>query len=299
MALPEGKTLRSYLAEKLQCDPMRITKKFAGASCLGKRIHHLCESPQFSRQEIEIAKVEIERLEERFRLRLEHGVGVPLPPPLDPLVSSSVVPIIGGHGQMLSNGTQGGSIQHVQPDVMLNIQASNRLHHHIGQLHVQPTNPDSNGQMNGQPNNLQQNFQPVISMSSGLPNFSQFAFSMPPNTTTNAPGHPAPTLMDNPSAAAFPASSYLAALTSNALLAATINSSAGPAASNSTGQSPPVTVMASVVHQQQVPQEATAPPSQTPATHIQSLPPAATVMAWPMFFSQNATEAGTSNRTQE
>ena len=40
--LPEGTTLRSYLAEKLNCDPMQITKKFAGASCLGKRVYHLC-----------------------------------------------------------------------------------------------------------------------------------------------------------------------------------------------------------------------------------------------------------------
>ena len=43
LTLPEGMTLRSYLASKLSCDPMRITKKFAGASCLGKRIYHLCE----------------------------------------------------------------------------------------------------------------------------------------------------------------------------------------------------------------------------------------------------------------
>ena len=40
---PDGMTLRSYLADKLNCDPMRITKKFAGASCLGKRLYHLCE----------------------------------------------------------------------------------------------------------------------------------------------------------------------------------------------------------------------------------------------------------------
>mmetsp|Transcript_20634 Transcript_20634/g.18786 ORF Transcript_20634/g.18786 Transcript_20634/m.18786 type:complete len:430 (+) Transcript_20634:51-1340(+) len=36
--LPTGTTLRSYLSEKLFCDPMRITKKFAGASCIGKQV---------------------------------------------------------------------------------------------------------------------------------------------------------------------------------------------------------------------------------------------------------------------
>ena len=80
IALPEGKTLRTFLADKLKCDPMRITKKFAGASCLSKKIHTLCERPQFTPQEIEAARIEIERLEERFLLRLEHGPGVALPP---------------------------------------------------------------------------------------------------------------------------------------------------------------------------------------------------------------------------
>lgn len=36
----EGITLRAYLANKLNCDPMRITKKFTGAQCLGKRVYH-------------------------------------------------------------------------------------------------------------------------------------------------------------------------------------------------------------------------------------------------------------------
>jgi hypothetical protein len=34
---PEGSTLRSYLAKKLNCAPMRISKKFAG-QCIGKVI---------------------------------------------------------------------------------------------------------------------------------------------------------------------------------------------------------------------------------------------------------------------
>eukprot|EP00546_Thalassionema_frauenfeldii_P012529 CAMPEP_0178928506 /NCGR_PEP_ID=MMETSP0786-20121207/19945_1 /TAXON_ID=186022 /ORGANISM="Thalassionema frauenfeldii, Strain CCMP 1798" /LENGTH=560 /DNA_ID=CAMNT_0020604385 /DNA_START=1129 /DNA_END=2812 /DNA_ORIENTATION=- len=37
---PAGTTLRSYLSEKLHCDPMRITKKFTGAACIGKRVFH-------------------------------------------------------------------------------------------------------------------------------------------------------------------------------------------------------------------------------------------------------------------
>lgn len=33
--IQEGMTLRGLLAQMLDCDPMRITKKFAGTSCLG------------------------------------------------------------------------------------------------------------------------------------------------------------------------------------------------------------------------------------------------------------------------
>jgi hypothetical protein len=37
---PAGTTLRSYLSDKLHCDPMRITKKFTGDACIGKRVFH-------------------------------------------------------------------------------------------------------------------------------------------------------------------------------------------------------------------------------------------------------------------
>lgn len=38
LAIPAGTTLRSYLSDKLRCDPMRITKKYAGTQCIGKQI---------------------------------------------------------------------------------------------------------------------------------------------------------------------------------------------------------------------------------------------------------------------
>lgn len=101
LTLPEGMTLRSYLASKLSCDPMRITKKFAGASCLGKRIYHLCERSQITINDIEIARIELAQLEQRFRLRVEHGQsGLPLPP----RVNGS---ILGHPGQSLMNGIMG------------------------------------------------------------------------------------------------------------------------------------------------------------------------------------------------
>ena len=63
-------TLRAYLAEKLGCDPMRITKKYTGSSCLGKRVYNF-DHVQVSTEEIEKAKVELLRLEKAFRQKLE------------------------------------------------------------------------------------------------------------------------------------------------------------------------------------------------------------------------------------
>lgn len=71
---------------------MRITKKFAGASCLGKRVYHLCDRSQATITDIEMAKQELSRLEHRFRLRVEHGQsGVPLHP-RNPVVPSLTNP---------------------------------------------------------------------------------------------------------------------------------------------------------------------------------------------------------------
>jgi len=38
--VPAGTTLRTYLSDKLQCNPMRVTKKFTGDACIGKRVFH-------------------------------------------------------------------------------------------------------------------------------------------------------------------------------------------------------------------------------------------------------------------
>lgn len=73
LTLPDGSTLRSYLADKLNCDPMRITKKYAGASCLGRRVYHFRDRVHPTIAEIQVAKAELDHLEQRFRLRIEGG----------------------------------------------------------------------------------------------------------------------------------------------------------------------------------------------------------------------------------
>ena len=36
LPLAEGTTLRTFLSKLLNCDPMRISKKFVGGNCIGK-----------------------------------------------------------------------------------------------------------------------------------------------------------------------------------------------------------------------------------------------------------------------
>ena len=52
---------------------MRITKKYAGASCLGRRVYHFRDRVHPTIAEIQVAKAELDHLEQRFHLRIEGG----------------------------------------------------------------------------------------------------------------------------------------------------------------------------------------------------------------------------------
>mmetsp|Transcript_26787 Transcript_26787/g.61612 ORF Transcript_26787/g.61612 Transcript_26787/m.61612 type:complete len:460 (-) Transcript_26787:162-1541(-) len=69
---PAGTTLRSYLSEKLQCDPMRITKKFTGDACIGKRVFHpAVPTTAATLAAMKQAQAELEDLELQWRRRME------------------------------------------------------------------------------------------------------------------------------------------------------------------------------------------------------------------------------------
>lgn len=68
---PAGTTLRTYLSEKLHCDPMRITKKFTGDACIGKRVFHPAVRCANNATAIDKAQAELDALERRWRRRLE------------------------------------------------------------------------------------------------------------------------------------------------------------------------------------------------------------------------------------
>ena len=78
---------------------MRVTKKYAGASCLGRRVHHFRDHIQPTVSEIQLAKQELDHLEQRFRMRIERGHASPpmMPSALsDPLFSAAGVPSMVG-----------------------------------------------------------------------------------------------------------------------------------------------------------------------------------------------------------
>mmetsp|Transcript_17827 Transcript_17827/g.51035 ORF Transcript_17827/g.51035 Transcript_17827/m.51035 type:complete len:498 (+) Transcript_17827:231-1724(+) len=68
---PPGTTLRSYLSEKLNCDPMRITKKFTGELAIGKRVFHPVARTLNNAEYIDKAQSELDELERKWRRRLE------------------------------------------------------------------------------------------------------------------------------------------------------------------------------------------------------------------------------------
>lgn len=70
LKIPTGTTLRSFLSEKLSCDPMRITKKFAGSSAIGKQVFTPCD-PNVDPQILERVHAELKDLGEKFNFKID------------------------------------------------------------------------------------------------------------------------------------------------------------------------------------------------------------------------------------
>jgi len=74
LPIPTGTTLRSYLSDKLNCDPMRITKKYSGPSCIGKQVFQ--PAPSEYLYEMQDHEDELLRLEIEFRNRLGRKLAI-------------------------------------------------------------------------------------------------------------------------------------------------------------------------------------------------------------------------------
>jgi len=72
LPLSDGTTLRTFLSKLLNCDPMRISKKFVGVNCIGKQVFRRRpqEMEKLSTAEIEASRRELAELERRFLERV-------------------------------------------------------------------------------------------------------------------------------------------------------------------------------------------------------------------------------------
>jgi hypothetical protein len=73
LPIQSGTTLRSYLSKQLQCNPMRVTKKFSGSSCIGKQIFQPCDETSVNIDLMKKGELELIKLENTFRSRIKYS----------------------------------------------------------------------------------------------------------------------------------------------------------------------------------------------------------------------------------
>ncbi|KAF1315234.1 hypothetical protein FI667_g16123, partial [Globisporangium splendens] len=73
LPIERGTMLRLYLSQKLNCEPMRITKKFTGGECIGKQVFRPCSPTPESRVRLMQAQLELVALEAAFIKKLKEN----------------------------------------------------------------------------------------------------------------------------------------------------------------------------------------------------------------------------------
>ena len=75
LPLTDGTTLRTFLSKLLNCDPMRISKKFVGSNCIGKQVFRRrgADVNNLTPDEIERTRCELSELEKKFLDRVAHS----------------------------------------------------------------------------------------------------------------------------------------------------------------------------------------------------------------------------------
>mmetsp|Transcript_23320 Transcript_23320/g.50708 ORF Transcript_23320/g.50708 Transcript_23320/m.50708 type:complete len:769 (-) Transcript_23320:3485-5791(-) len=72
LPLTDGTTLRTFLSKLLNCDPMRISKKFVGSNCIGKQVfrRRTADINRLTPEQIQQSRSELSELERRFLERV-------------------------------------------------------------------------------------------------------------------------------------------------------------------------------------------------------------------------------------
>uniref|UniRef100_K3WVZ9 RING-type domain-containing protein n=1 Tax=Globisporangium ultimum (strain ATCC 200006 / CBS 805.95 / DAOM BR144) TaxID=431595 RepID=K3WVZ9_GLOUD len=72
LPLAEGTTLRTFLSKLLNCDPMRISKKYTGDQCIGKIIFRRRED-EVSKEDMELIRRDLAELEKTYLEREQYN----------------------------------------------------------------------------------------------------------------------------------------------------------------------------------------------------------------------------------
>ncbi|CAM9613829.1 unnamed protein product, partial [Laminaria digitata] len=74
LPLTDGTTLRNFLSIMLNCDPMRISKKFVGSNCIGKQVFRrqqaIEDETPYTEETMRKSRAELADLERNFLERV-------------------------------------------------------------------------------------------------------------------------------------------------------------------------------------------------------------------------------------
>eukprot|EP00984_Skeletonema_dohrnii_P035095 scaffold34615_cov93-Skeletonema_dohrnii-CCMP3373.AAC.1 len=75
LPLTDGTTLRTFLSKLLNCDPMRISKKFVGSNCIGKQIFRRrgADVNNLTPDQVQQTRLELSELEKKFLDRVSRS----------------------------------------------------------------------------------------------------------------------------------------------------------------------------------------------------------------------------------
>ncbi|CAJ1953556.1 unnamed protein product [Cylindrotheca closterium] len=106
LPLTDGTTLRTFLSKLLNCDPMRISKKFVGGNCIGKQVfrRRTADLNRLTPEQIQNSRAELSELERRF---------------LDRVAQTNRVKSSGVGGSTTATSNPVGQVTHVAGQVSL------------------------------------------------------------------------------------------------------------------------------------------------------------------------------------
>eukprot|EP00985_Skeletonema_marinoi_P019540 scaffold11241_cov148-Skeletonema_marinoi.AAC.9 len=75
LPLTDGTTLRTFLSKLLNCDPMRISKKFVGSNCIGKQVFRRrgADVNNLTPDQVQQTRLELSELEKKFLDRVSRS----------------------------------------------------------------------------------------------------------------------------------------------------------------------------------------------------------------------------------